>query len=285
MGKLRMMTTNLRTNKGKFETNSGDCMVDVNKPVTNPALVAAIEAVRAEFNGETEATFLTELKQARFLSPVTITPKPEAGADGEITLPQDTTISFFTLNGASGAFLPAFTDWDELRKWRNIPDEQTLITTYEDLRTMVLRKPDHGGFAINPYGCDLLITPEMLQDFERPASNQYTVQKDTQVLIGKPADYPHELVAAVSKRLKTQKNVKSAYLVLMKKEGESSFLIVVDFIGDRRTIFDGIAAVALPHLKKGELIDFIPLESGIGADVARDYPPFYKHKRKAFGLF
>lgn len=258
-------------------------MFDVNTPVSNPALVDAIGAVRANPTTETVAAFWHELKQAHFLSPVTVTPHPEPGEGGKIALTADTTISFLGLTGANGEFLPAFTDWDELRKWRNIPGEQTLVTTLDDLYAMIQKEPKRGGFAINPYGCDLLVTPEMIRQFENPAPNSWTVDKPTEVLIGTPANYPRELTDAVAKYLRTQKNVKSAYLVLMNKSGESGFLIVADFTGDRRATFNGIAAVAVPYLKKGEVLDMIPLESSIGKSVARDYQPFYK--RKAFGLF
>ena|GEM_PF-5238042 len=53
--------------------------------------------------------------------------------------------------------------------------------------------------------------------------------------------------------------VNRAYLVLMQKDGEFSFLIVVDFTRDRKETFDGIAAVAVPLLKKGECLDMLPL--------------------------
>jgi len=262
---------------------TADNTVNVNTPVTNPELVAAIEAVRANCNAETKATIVNCLTEAHFLSPVSITPPLEPSIDGKSTLRKDTAIGFFALSSANGEFLPAFTDWEELRKWRNDPNEQTLITTYDDLCALIEKGSNYAGFSINPYGHNFLVTREMIQQLNRPTPNPWTVEKETEVLIGTPANYPRELTNAVSKYLKTQKNVKSAHLVLMNNGGESSFLIVVDFIGDLEATFSGIAAVVVPYLKKGELLDMIPLEPGMGETVAKDYPPFYK--RKAFGLF
>lgn len=73
-----------------------------------------------------------------------------------------------------------------------------------------------------------------------------------------------------------------AYFVLMKNGNNSSFLIVVDFQGDQKEIFEGIASIAVPVLKNGELIDMVSLEKRIGHDVTNDYAPFYQ--RKLFGL-
>jgi len=259
-------------------------VVDVNKPVTNPELIAAIDAVRANPSSETQNAVIDNLKRAHYLSPVNITPAPEPNTDGIITLTKDTIISFLGLDSADGTFLPVFTDWDELRKWRNDSNEQTLINTYEDICTIVGDGAKYAGFSVNPYSSrNLLITQEMIRQFNAPVANSWTVKEETKIQIGVPANYPRELTDAVSKYLKTQRNVKSAHLVLMHNAGESSFLIVVDFVGDRKTTFSGIANIAVPHLKKGELIDMIPLEPGLGETVAKEHPPFYK--RKAFGLF
>jgi len=48
--------------------------------------------------------------------------------------------------------------------------------------------------------------------FGDPAST-YITEKETTVLVGKPKNYPHELVNALSKYYKTNKEVSSAYLV------------------------------------------------------------------------
>ena len=65
-------------------------------------------------------------------------------------------------NAANDAFLLAFTDWDELVKW-STEKEETLICTYDDLKTMVLNDPDQiKGFVINPFGQNVVITPELI---------------------------------------------------------------------------------------------------------------------------
>ena len=107
-------------------------------------------------------------------------------------------------------------------------------------------------------------------------SNPITVEKTTQVLIGEPADYPHGLVEAVRTLLKTMREVKKAWLLFMQKDGEQSFLIVVDFQGDHRKIFDAIGQAATSHLKPGQFIDMVPFGDGFGRNAVKNHKPFYK---------
>ena len=258
--------------------------MEINKPITNPALISTISALQENDTPKTVKCFVRELKKSHFLTPVIISPIPVADETGKAVLKTDTTISPLSLENADGdIFLIVFTDWESLRKWRNIEDEQTMVTSYADICQMANAGDKYSGFAINPISENIVITKELIEHYNKSAVQPYTVDKDTKVSIGVPANYPEEMVGAVSAYMKKQKHIKRAYLVLMMKDNEQSFLMIVDFQGDRQATFGGIASVAVPLLRQGELLDMVPLESGIGADVANGYKPFYQRKR--FGLF
>jgi len=127
--------------------------INVNTPVTNPALVAAIEAVQKEVTSDTQSAFFKALKNAHFLSPVTIEPRPDPGdTEGKTTLKVGTKIGFISITDANGEnYLSVFTDWSALKQWRDVADEQTLITSFDDISCMVLRDPNSAGFVVNPY--------------------------------------------------------------------------------------------------------------------------------------
>lgn len=93
-------------------------MDDVNRPITNPELTAAVERMRRENSRESrEAVLDLVITTARFLAPVTITPAPEEQDPGEAALGQGTQIQFQLLTNQEGQpFFPAFTSWEELRK-------------------------------------------------------------------------------------------------------------------------------------------------------------------------
>ena len=253
-------------------------MYDINTPVTNPELVAAIEAVREQTNADTQNAYFTALKNARFLSPVTIDPRPEpSDEDGATTLKADTTINFLCIADANGDnYLPVFTDWPALKQWRDIPDEQTLITTFNDIRTVVSQDADIAGFVLNPFSHNIPIRQDMIDRINAGLPNHWTVDKDTTVLIGLPADDPVALKDAVIEHLASQKNVRAAWLVLMEKDGERSFVIVVNCTGGSHATFNGIASVAVPKLRDGEILDMVTADSAIGQQVVHDYPAFYE---------
>lgn len=258
--------------------------MDVNTPVTNPILVHAIKEIKNEITPKTQDEYFKAVMDARFLSPVTIDPPLPAGKDGKTTLTEDTKINFFGYTDGNGdEYLPVYTDWVALKKWRDIPDEQTVITSYKDISGMVLSNSQSKGFVINPYSHHIPVRRNMIEHINARPHNQWTVKKGAKVHLGTPANDPVSLKSAISKHLKKQKNVKSAYLALMEKDKEFSFLIVVDFVGDRNTTFQGIASAAVPQLKKEERIDMVPAGSDIGKQVMHDFQPFYK--RKMFRMF
>lgn len=267
-------------------------MIDINKPVTNPELVEAINAIAENNTKENQDRVINEVMKAHFLSPVIISPTPESsGNNGETVLKENTKINFSIIeNTANQHYFLAFTDWDELRKWHVNENQQTLILTFDDLAAMVLdEKGNSDGFVINPFGGNITFNKNMVtslkEEKERRARGgvvEQVVKKDTTVQLGQPRIYPDEMVKAISNYMKNQKNVKAAYLQLMIKEGEQSYLIIVDFTGDKREIFDGIANTAMSYLN-GMFIDLVPYDSDFGRNATRNVEPFYKKKK--FGLF
>lgn len=267
-------------------------MVDVNKPVTNPGLVLAINEMQQSDTKESKDQVINEVMKAHFISPVNISPIPGPSDDvGKVVLKEKTTIGFNIIeNTANQHFFLAFTDWGELGKWCKSENQQTLIMTFDDYAAMVLdEKGNSDGFVINPFGGNIVFNKDMVRalrdERERRKKGgvvEQVVKKDTAVQLGQPRIYPEELVKAISNYLKHQNNVMAAYLQLMMKDGEQSYLVVVDFSGDRRILFDGIANAAMNHLN-GMFIDLIPYDSEFGRNATNNIEPFYR--RKKFGLF
>jgi len=183
-------------------------------------------------------------------------------------------------NSLDESFFMAFTDWEELRKW-SAEKEQALISTYEDLKTLVEKDVQKvKGFVINPYGQNIVITPELIQYFSRKKS-EIVIKKDTKVLLGQPKNYPNEMVNALSKYFTDHKEVKSAYLFIAHKEDEEkpNLLLVIDFTGDKEILFPQVAAVAQKYLGNDEYIDLVPFNTEFGKNAAESSTPFYKKKK------
>ena len=281
-------------------------MVDVNTPVTNPDLVSAISDMQQDNTTEKQNRMIDEVMKAHFITPVNVSPEPKHDRDlcdchdpehdhdhcdcdchdhdHTTALQKDTTISFYSIEDSAGQhFFLAFTDWDELRKWQNNDHQQTFIVTFDDISGMVLQQKSRwDGFVINPYGDSIVVNNELVKalkdEMERRAGGgvvEQVIEKETTVQLGEPRVYPADMVNAICAHVKKQKNVKAAYLRLMEKDGEQSYLVVVDFTGDRRDVFDGIGKAAWNHLN-GMFIDLVPFDTDFGQQAAAGVEPFYK---------
>ena len=140
-------------------------MEDMNKPVANPELMAAVERMNRENSRESrEAVLDLVISTARFLAPVTITPAPEEQAGGQTALGQGTQIQFQLLTNQEGQpFFPAFTGWDELRKLCGPKNQQTLVLTFDDYAAMVVRDTRAAGFVVDPFGACLSFDRAMVE--------------------------------------------------------------------------------------------------------------------------
>lgn len=143
--------------------------MEFNKPVSNPMMVGSIELLKAEDTPEHRQMFLDELQKAKFLAPVVIDPVPQPDEKGQVKIAKDAKIQFPMLSTEDGRrFFMAFTDWTELKKWRDEENQQTFAMNFDDYAGMLLRKDAQGnispalGFVINPFGGNIVVTREMV---------------------------------------------------------------------------------------------------------------------------
>jgi len=257
-------------------------MIDINTPVANPELVEAINALQSNTNNDTEKAFLDLLVTANFVVPIEGYLKHDKpDSNGKITLEKDSIIKLpMLIDGEGKPRHIAFTDWPSLKKWREIADEKILVVPFSDFPAMILHENVRSfGLIINPNSHSLPVSKQLLAHLSG-RSIPVVVEKETQVVIGEPANYPHSLVDAVKVLLKSMREVKRAWFLLMHRNGEQSFLVVVDFNGERSKIFDAIGKTASPYLESGQLIDIVQYGDAFGAETVKDYKPFYKR-----GLF
>ena len=146
---------------------------------------------------------------------------------------------------------------------------------------MALREGyDCGGFLINPMSHDFFMPGKILAHASGRAM-PYTVQEETTVTLGEPREYPQALVDGVKARLKQLREVKRAWLRLMVKDGEQSYLIVLEHTGSRETVSQAVGQAASPHLGNGIIVDIVTTEENFGVNAVKNVAPFYK--RGIFG--
>lgn len=265
-------------------------MSEVNKPVVNPELLEAITAMKADNTPENRNKMITLMMRAKFLSPVTIDPPPAVPESGQpVKLEAGSKISFHLITNADNQkFFMAFSDMQEAKKWNKNPEAQTAVLTFDDYASFILGgESDADGYVIDPFGVNLIFTKDLVRSLKEQkeliekGSAQRTLNKDEPVKVGQPSTLPQELLDALSECMKSMKNISSAYFSLMQQGELQSFLIVVDFEGDKKEVFNTLAEAARPHLM-GMLISFIEIDSDLGAHAVKEIAPFYK---KRFSLF
>lgn len=135
--------------------------MEYNKAVSNPMLVGAIELAKEERTPEHQKLVTEEIFKAVFLSPARVTPTPEA--DGAEVGP-DKQVLFPTLEAPGGIrFYMAFTDTQELNRWKDAKDWQSVTMTFEDYTKLMFKKAsdqtEHPvvGVVINPFSANIII--------------------------------------------------------------------------------------------------------------------------------
>ncbi|MWN90177.1 hypothetical protein GQ597_05620 [Gilliamella sp. Pra-s65] len=215
----------------------------------------------------------------------------ESNDDNTITLQQDTVLSFVAISNVENEnFFPVFTDWDELRKWQNIEDQQTLVVDLSYYQTLLNDSDGCKGVVINPFGHSIQLDRSMLSEVftdNSPSTEnrkEIYIPKETKVVIGTPEQYPHLLVDMLKDYLQNKLEVNSAYLRLMLQNQQQRYLVVLDIPKgvDEKAIFNDLGQAAQSFLAKDMFIDFIVADTEFGQQAIKDEKPFYQKKRKGF---
>lgn len=86
-------------------------------------------------------------------------------------------------NDKNEKFIPAFTDQDELVKNTVQPRHQVAVLTVRDFAMVFSQNPICKGFVINPFGDNMCLTREQLENLFQHA-RQVPRQQDGKVLVG-----------------------------------------------------------------------------------------------------
>ena len=268
-------------------------MTDVNKPVENPKLRALLEE-RKNTSPEGQSSVNNRIAEeialrARLLAVIQLDPDAvEVHEDGKAVIQKDTRLTFVMFNDQKGnTFMPVFTDWPSLYAGEMYKDKnvQTLVVGFDDIAAIT---GDHAGAVVNPFTDNFVINPsnlahmKMQKEITLNGVSKQEIRQDTTVQIGDPAEMPYEMIQAVNAHAETDKAINAIWLKLMIKDGEQSYLLIVDHTGDPDAVFKGIADAAVPHIHNGMYLDMLEYDSPTGKNAARGKPIYRKQKRFLF---
>ena len=276
---------------------------DINKPVENPALsellrkrAECIEAKDQPGYSEVMGQISEELcMRSRLLALVQFSDRPTNNGDGTATFEKGTTVGFVLLSESNGAaWQPVFTDWEELFKWPHLKEEetppQTLILDFDQLSGMLGASENVMGFVVNPFTDNLLVPREIIASWAKtkeqilsaPKTETHIVKggidilkKDTKVRIGDPAEYPQELVDALTECALADGSITRLWLRQVQFEGrEPEYLVAAEAEKEEQALFDAIGAAARGHLG-GMTVVVVGASSELGRKSSEDCEPFF----------
>lgn len=256
--------------------------------IKNDALLKAFNEMRTETTDLTKTAFFNELRKATYVTAAVFDKAPEQRPDGKYTIAPDTKINFRLLTNKNGdKYFPAFTDVTELKKFPDSQQTQAVTVTFNDyVRFLANDSMGMCGIVINPFTQNIIIPKEIIQQIAHAKMTttvkEMKIDKPTNIQLGQPNKYPTEMVEKIKTVLANKKNVKGAFLQLMRMNEEFSFLLIVEFDkGEDKAVYEEIAKASVPYLK-GIHLQMIPRESELGKKATENLAPFYIRKRKFF---
>ena len=153
--------------------------VDLNKPVTNPALVAAMKRLKTETSSAAKDAVLIELNRANYLvaifSDEMHVSKPDSS--GKVTIEKDSIIKVLNTSDEKGnIYLLLFTDWDAIRLYIDKPVD-TLVFPAKDAWDWVLRMGDYQGAVINPAKDALQLSKQQVEYLSSQLSTNKSINR------------------------------------------------------------------------------------------------------------
>ncbi|MGC6768474.1 enhanced serine sensitivity protein SseB [Enterococcus sp. LJL51] len=266
----------------KFKKKKAGASKQSVEAVENPQLLARWENYLADTTDEHLNQFYEEVcTRAVFL--LLAAPLDTKLANGTNVLKEKTSIVFPLLENANNEhYYPAFTDWKAVSHWKQAPSNNAFVFSFDDLASMIIGNPTITGLSINPFNENIVLSKQLIQhlkmrkDILETGHSEIKVTEDTAVQLGQPEPYPTELVRQLDNFFNKQTTVNRAWIQLMKKEAETSYLLIVDFEGDKNKLFPVIAEITTPYLN-GLYIDMIPYtsEEGFVKNATLNLAPFY----------
>lgn len=143
--------------------------IDINKPVENPSLVAALKRMATDSSPSSQENLLRELNNAVYLMAIfsdeLYTAEPDA--QGRTVVEKDSKIKVIGTSDSEGnPYLPLFTDWGAIQKYIKEP-VNTLVLPAADAWSWALNMGQYHGVVINPAENALPLSRKQIEFLQR----------------------------------------------------------------------------------------------------------------------
>lgn len=142
----------------------------VEKKITNPELVDAINEMRKDYSPKTQNKVINLALGSTFLVPCTVSKDTQLVADenNHVHFDEKPQVKFLLITHKElGTFFPAFTDAEEISKFKADKPFQAFAMKFPDLATLTEQTPNAAGFVINPMNQNLPFTKSVLEAIKK----------------------------------------------------------------------------------------------------------------------
>ena len=248
--------------------------------ITNPELKEAIEAMQAEGSKQNIDNMINKVIEAKFILPARVTQIPSASTtNGRTVMNNQTQVQFRLLeNTKKEKFFGVFTDIEELYRWKGNEEAQKVVTDFDSIAHMVMDpKSNVLGFVINPFGKSVTFPKNMVISIKQ--QRDY-MRMENNTLKNGPKEYPIDMMAALINHFSTEPGVNAAFLRMIEQDGQLSYFIVVDFVGNTQQVFESISEVAQPYLDDEIQLSMMPFSMEFARNAVKGIEPFYIKKEE-----
>jgi hypothetical protein len=235
---------------------------------------------RALRKATTEAAYRPEFYNRLLAEKLVVLTAPTSLPEGVQILEKDTNVNIVSLQDGK---IPVFTSTERIFD-KGIVKERV---PFLEMKGEDLFKLAKGAtFILNPYsdfGKELLPAEieNMLNGTVLTAgSKKMIIEKETQVQLGQPANYPTDMVNALKTLFAGKQLVKKAYLgwIFNPASGEPPhYIFALDIEGDTQSITNEAGFTAKQFLSPDDIIDFIHIDKSAFSDYfVKQTEPFYE---------
>ena len=229
----------------------------------------------------TEVAFIPEFYKRLLTDNLVVLTAESVLPEGSQTLEKNTSVSLVTFQDGK---IPVFTSTNRIFDKGIVKEEVTFLEMKgEDLFNLA----KGATFILNPYSdyskellpneLGRILNGTILTDNHK----KIVVEKETQVQIGQPANYPTDIINSLKILFASRPTVKKAYLgwIYNPSSGEPPhYIFGLDVDGEMQNITHEAGFTAQQFLSKEEIVDFIKIDDtdGLSDYFVKQTKPFYE---------
>lgn len=251
----------------------------------NYNLVDALERIKTQKDENSQMWFLYNLVNSKLVLPVAINTVPDENGN----VAENTRVRYFSVKDNDGKiYLVTFSNTDYFQEWQPDIMKYHVKYDYSQVEQIVTRQGSgFAGFIIDPNYTNVILENSLLSKLTRSLPPDLAVTADRIITENNMGlmpvkNPPQKLIKALTKFMSNNKGIIKAYIMQTYRKGEKipTLILVVDFLGNAKRIFEDIARVAQNNMVISQPIGIMPYYDKAAQSAVENVEPFYQAKHR-----